>query len=119
QQIAWNEIGRQAIMADPHWNHGDWYDNLPPTDGLAVARMIGHITYLSEASLERKFSRRLQDKSSFSYHLDTEFAVESYLHYQGRKFVDRFDANSYLYITRAVDYFDLRKGFRSLQDAFA
>lgn len=118
QQIAWNEIGRQAIMADPDWNGGEWYDEMPPISGLSVARMIGHITYLSEPALEEKFARRLQDKTSFSYSFETEFEVESYLRYQGRKFVDRFDANSYLYITRALDYFDLSDGFGSLQAAF-
>ncbi len=118
QQIAWNEIGRRAIMADPDWNGGEWYDELPPAAGLSVARMIGHITYLSEEALETKFARRLQDKSSFSYNFETEFEIESYLRHQGRKFVERFDANSYLYITRALDYFDLSDGFDSLQAAF-
>ena len=118
QQIAWNEIGRRAIMADPDWNGGEWYDELPPAAGLSVARMIGHITYLSEESLESKFARRLQDKSSFSYNFETEFEIESYLRHQGSKFVERFDANSYLYITRALDYFDLSDGFNSLQAAF-
>lgn len=119
QQIAWNEVGRQAIMADPDWNGGEYYDELPPSAGLAVARMIGHITYLSEESLEEKFARRLQDKDNFSYHFEAEFQVESYLRHQGEKFVGRFDANSYLYITRALDYFDTAAGHETLEDAFA
>jgi homoserine O-acetyltransferase len=97
-------------MADPHWNRGDYYGGPRPELGLAVARMVGHVTYLSDEALRQKFGRRLQDREDFSYHLDTdlaEFQVESYLRYQGRKFVDRFDANSFLYITKASDYFDL------------
>jgi homoserine O-acetyltransferase len=105
--IAFNEVARQSIMADPHWNHGDYYDGPKPALGLAVARMIGHITYLSDESMRLKFGRRLQDKSDFSFNFDADFQVESYLRYQGRKFVDRFDANSFLYITKAADYFDL------------
>ena len=119
QQIAWNEVGRQAIMADPDWNGGEYYDEIPPSAGLAVARMIGHITYLSEESLEEKFARRLQDKDNFSYHFEAEFQIESYLRHQGEKFVGRFDANAYLYITRALDYFDVAAGYESLQEAFA
>lgn len=107
--IAFNEVARQSIMADPHWNHGDYYDGSKPALGLAVARMIGHITYLSDESMRLKFGRRLQDKSDFSFNFDADFQVESYLRYQGRKFVDRFDANSFLYITKAADYFDLGK----------
>ncbi len=118
QQIAFNEVGRQAIMADETWNNGRYYGGEAPAAGLAVARMVGHITYLSEESLHIKFARRLQDKDSFDFHLGTEFQVESYLHHQGDKFVDRFDANSYLYITRALDYFDLAAGHGSLQAAF-
>ncbi len=105
--IAFNEVARQAIMADPHWNHGDYYDGPKPATGLAVARMIGHITYLSDEAMRLKFGRRLQDKSDFSFNFDADFQVESYLRYQGRKFVDRFDANSFLYITKAADYYDL------------
>ncbi|MCU0559374.1 MAG: homoserine O-acetyltransferase [Desulfobacterales bacterium] len=105
--IAFNEVARQSIMADPHWNHGDYYGGPKPALGLAVARMIGHITYLSDESMRLKFGRRLQDKSDFSFNFDADFQVESYLRYQGRKFVDRFDANSFLYITKAADYFDL------------
>jgi len=115
------EAQRQAIMADPDWNNGDYYDREPPRKGLALARIIGHITYLSEASMQRKFGRRLQDNAAFKFDFTTDFQVESYLHHQGRKFVDRFDANSYLYITKAADYFDLgeQRGGGSLVRAFA
>ncbi len=115
------EAQRQAIMADPDWNGGDYYDREPPRKGLALARIIGHITYLSEASMQRKFGRRLQDNAAFKFDFSTDFQVESYLHHQGRKFVDRFDANSYLYITKAADYFDLgeQRGDGSLVRAFA
>jgi homoserine O-acetyltransferase/O-succinyltransferase len=99
QQIAFNEVGRQAIMADPDWNEGNYYEGRPPARGLSVARMIGHITYLSDESMRNKFGRRLRAPD--------QFEVESYLQYQGNKFVDRFDANSYIYITRALDSFDL------------
>ena len=105
--IAFNEVARQSIMADPHWNSGDYYGRQKPALGLAVARMIGHITYLSDESMRLKFGRRLQDRRDFSFNFDADFQVESYLRYQGRKFVDRFDANSFLYITKAADYFDL------------
>jgi homoserine O-acetyltransferase len=105
--IAFNEVARQAIMADPNWNNGDYYSGAKPSLGLAVARMIGHITYLSDESMRLKFGRRLQDKNDFSYNFDADFQVESYLRYQGTKFVERFDANSFLYITKAADYFDL------------
>ncbi len=118
QQIAWNEIGRQAIMADPDWNGGEYYDEIAPTSGLSVARMIGHITYLSESALETKFARRLQDKTAFSYSFEAEFQIESYLRHQGQKFVERFDANSYLYITRALDYYDFAARCGSLKEAF-
>ena len=106
--IAFNEVARQAIMADPNWNGGDYYEKAFPEMGLAVARMIGHITYLSDVSMRRKFGRRLQDKSDFSFNFDADFQVESYLRYQGSKFVRRFDANSVLFITKAADYFDLK-----------
>lgn len=119
QGIAFNEVGRQAIMADPNWAHGDYYDKQPPRAGLAIARMIGHITYLSEEQMRVKFGRRLQNRSTFGYDFDTEFQVESYLKYQGDSFVRRFDANSYLYITKAIDYFDLANGHRSLLEALA
>jgi homoserine O-acetyltransferase len=105
--IAFNEVARQAIMADPRWNSGDYYTTEPPDLGLAIARMIGHVTYLSDEAMRRKFGRRLQNKDDFSYGFDADFQVESYLHYQGSKFVKRFDANSLLYITKASDYYDL------------
>ncbi len=108
QNIAFHEVGRQAIMADPDWSHGNYLEeNRTPKRGLAVARMAAHITYLSEAALHRKFGRRLQDRETLTYGFDADFQVESYLRHQGYTFVDRFDANSYLYITRAMDYFDL------------
>ncbi len=108
QNIAFHEVGRQAIMADPDWCGGDYLNQgKRPTQGLAVARMAAHITYLSDQSLHRKFGRRLQDRDAISYGFDAEFQVESYLRHQGITFVDRFDANSYLYITRSMDYFDL------------
>ena len=109
--IAFNEVGRQAIMADPKWNGGNYYFGPKPDTGLAVARLIGHITYLSDESMRHKFGRRLQDKSDFSFNFDADFQVESYLRYQGQKFVERFDANSFLYITKAADYFDIRKKY--------
>ena len=108
QQIAFNEVGRQSIISDPFWNNGRYYDKeRKPRSGLAVARMIGHITYLSDESMYIKFGRELQDKDQLSYDFTLDFQVESYLHHQGETFVKRFDANSYLYITKAVDYFDL------------
>lgn len=107
--IAFNEVARQAIMADPNWRRGDYYDGPRPNLGLAVARMIGHITYLSDESMRHKFGRRLQGRSDFSFNFDADFQVESYLRYQGGKFVERFDANSFLYITKAGDYFDLAR----------
>ena len=105
QNIAFHEVGRQAIMADPQWRGGH-YDT-PPAAGLSVARMAAHITYLSEAGLTAKFGRRLQDRDALGFGFDADFQVESYLRHQGLSFVERFDANSYLYITRAMDYFDL------------
>ena len=105
--IAFNEIARQAIMTDPNWNGGDYYSGSRPETGLAVARMIGHVTYLSDQSMRLKFGRRLQNKNDFSFNFDPEFQVESYLRHQGRRFVERFDANAFLYITKAADYFDL------------
>jgi homoserine O-acetyltransferase len=119
QTMAWNAIGRRAIMSDPRWCNGDYYNGAVPSDGLTVARMIGHITYLSEASLEAKFGRRLQQGQEFQYTLDREFAIESYLDYQGTMFNNRFDANSYLYITKAMDYWDLPGQYGSLEAAFA
>lgn len=105
--IAFNEVARQAIMADPNWKKGAYYDAEPPDTGLAVARMVGHVTYLSDEAMRRKFGRRLQDNNDFSFDFGIDFEVESYLRYQGSKFVQRFDANSLLYITKASDYFDL------------
>jgi len=108
QNIAFHEVGRQAIMADPEWCGGDYLNQgKRPHRGLAVARMTAHVTYLSEAALQRKFGRRLQDRQHVTFGFDADFQVESYLRHQGSTFVDRFDANSYLYITRAMDYFDL------------
>ncbi len=107
QNIAFHEVGRQAIMADPMWLRGAYPADRPPAAGLAVARMAAHITYLSEAGLTEKFGRRLQDRAALGFGFDAEFQVESYLRHQGLAFVERFDANSYLYITRALDYFDL------------
>jgi len=119
--IAFNEVARQAIMADPNWNQGDYYSGQKPNLGLAVARMIGHVTYLSDEAMRSKFGRRLQDKNVFSFNFDVDFQVESYLRYQGKKFVERFDANSFLYITKAADYFDFEKnnGDRSAVKAFS
>ena len=108
QNIAFHEVGRQAIIADPDWCGGRYLSlDRNPSRGLAVARMAAHITYLSEAALHRKFGRNLQDRNAVTYGFDADFQVESYLRHQGSTFVDRFDANSYLYITRAMDYFDL------------
>ncbi|HNX82515.1 MAG TPA: homoserine O-acetyltransferase [Candidatus Omnitrophota bacterium] len=109
QQIAFDEVGRQAIMADPYWNNGDYYDKKHPEKGLAVARMIGHITYMSDVSMEEKFSRRLKG-DDYSFKFTADFEVEGYLRHRGDTFVKRFDANSYLYITKAMDYFDLSGG---------
>lgn len=107
QNIAFHEVGRQAIMADPNWCGGDYHNqNVKPERGLAVARMAAHITYLSDSALHRKFGRELQDRTAVTFGFDADFQVESYLRHQGSTFVDRFDANSYLYITRAMDYFD-------------
>jgi len=119
--IAFNEVARQSIMADPKWNNGNYYGGPKPATGLAVARMVGHVTYLSDEAMRKKFGRRLQDKNDFSFNFDADFQVESYLRYQGSKFVDRFDANSFLYITKAADYFDLKwqHGAGSAVQAFA
>ena len=106
QQIAFNEVGRRAIISDPNWKNGNYYYSEVPVDGLALARMIAHITYLSNESMYQKFGRRLQDKDDYGFDFETDFEVESYLHYQGNSFTKRFDANSYLYITKAIDYFD-------------
>jgi len=118
QQIAFNEVGRQAVMADLDWAEGNYYEGKPPARGLAVARMVGHITYMSDASMRQKFGRRLRDKDAFGFDFSADFEVESYLRYRGSQFVTRFDANSYLYITKAMDYFDLSAGHASLSAAF-
>ncbi len=116
--IAFSEVGRQAIYADPNWNGGDYYDGPRPNAGLAVARMVGHITYLSETSMHQKFGRRLQARERYGYDFSTDFAIEGYLRYKGNRFTERFDANSYLYVTKAMDYFDLSDGQGSLAAAF-
>ncbi|MFA5262514.1 MAG: homoserine O-acetyltransferase [Opitutaceae bacterium] len=134
QGIAFNEVGRQAIMQDPGWNDGDYAKGSGPRVGLAIARMMAHITYLSDTSMERKFGRKRKSSSpgahlaapeegsspaSSSYTFDLQFEVEGYLKYQGEAFINRFDANSYLYITRAIDHFDLPDAYGSLEQAFA
>ena len=112
QNIAFNELGRQAIAADHNWLDGKYTSkNTVPDKGLAVARMAAHITYLSKKGLQEKFGRKLQKRDNLKFGFDADFQIESYLRYQGSVFVDRFDANSYLYITRAMDYFDLVKQF--------
>ena len=127
QNIAFHELGRQAVMADPDWHHGRYFErSTHPHRGLAVARMAGHITYLSDAALHRKFGRRMQDRDLPTFSFDADFQVESYLRYQGSSFVERFDANSYLYLTRAMDYFDiaadhngvLAQAFRGIKTRF-
>lgn len=126
QGIAFNAVGRRAITTDPQFQNGDYYGEDPskygdvgPRVGLALARMVAHITYLSEASIERKFGRDLQNGEHLAYDLqsETEFKIESYLHYQGKRFIERFDANSYLYLTRAMDYFDLAQRYGSIREA--
>jgi len=118
--IAFSEVGRQAIYADPNWNNGNYYTaGKKPDAGLAVARMVGHITYLSEASMHQKFGRRLRQLERYGYEFETEFEIESYLKYNGNSFTRRFDANSYLYVTKAMDYFDLAQPTGSLAAAFA
>lgn len=119
QGIAFNAVGRNAILSDPNWNNGNYYEAERPEKGLSIARMVGHITYLCEEAMHNKFGRRLQDKDVPDFHFDVDFQVESYLAYQGQSFVDRFDANSYLYITKAVDYFDIAQKYGSLEIAFA
>ena len=118
--IALGEVGRQAIYADPNWQEGEYYGNgKKPDAGLALARMVGHITYLSEESMHQKFGRRLQAREQYGYEFQTEFAIESYLKYNGNNFTRRFDANSYLYVTKAMDYFDLSRPTGSFAAAFA
>ncbi len=119
QSIGFNAIGRNAIISDPNFNNGDYYAKALPEKGLAIARMLGHITYLSEEAMHNKFGREFKDEAGTpSFDFGVDFQVESYLDYQGRIFVDRFDANSYLYITKAVDYYDLGKKFGTLEQAF-
>jgi homoserine O-acetyltransferase len=117
QQIAFNEIARRAVMSDPNWQGGDYYEGERPRSGLALARMLGHVTYLSDRGMHRKFGRRLRT-DGLQYGFGREFEVESYLDHQGQAFVDRFDANSLLYLTRATDYFDLVPPGGTLRDAF-
>jgi homoserine O-acetyltransferase/O-succinyltransferase len=113
QNIALNELARQAIMADPVWDNGKYFlKDTQPKNGLAVARMVGHISYLSEQGMQEKFGRKLQEKADYEFSFNADFQVESYLRHQGNAFVERFDANSVLYITRAMDYFDLSKQFK-------
>lgn len=119
QAIAFNEVGRTAILGDPAFAGGDYYGSGQPDHGLAIARMIGHITYLSDTSMREKFGRRLRDREGHAFDFVTEFEVESYLAYQGRKFVERFDANTYLYMTKAMDYFDLSAGSADLASALS
>jgi homoserine O-acetyltransferase/O-succinyltransferase len=120
QNIAFHEVGRQAVVADPEWRGGDYIrEGTRPHKGLAVARMAAHVTYLSEAALSRKFGRSLQDREALGFGFDADFQIESYLRHQGMTFVDRFDANSYLYMTRAMDYFDVADDYGGrLADAF-
>ena len=113
QNIAFHEVGRQAIMNDSNWHKGDYQINdLVPERGLSVARMIAHITYLSDDAMHRKFGRKLQSRDIISFGFDADFQIESYLRYQGKSFVDRFDANSYLYLTRSMDYFDHSESYQ-------
>jgi homoserine O-acetyltransferase len=120
QGIGFNEVGRQAIMQDPEWHHGEYPKHEGPKVGLAIARMMAHITYVSDASMDRKFGRkRTHAADGAAYNFDVQFEVESYLRYQGESFINRFDANSYLYITRAIDHFDLAAAHGSLEKAFA
>ncbi len=119
QSIAFDAVSRNVILADSDFNGGNYSSSKTPDSGLSIARMIGHITYLSEEGMHKKFGRQLQNSDSYEYDINSEFAVESYLDYQGKKFVERFDANSYLYITRAMDYFDPAKDHGSLEKAFA
>lgn len=118
QSIGFNAVGRNAILSDPNFNNGNYYHSKKPERGLAIARMVGHITYLCEEAMHDKFARRFQDKDSPNFDFGIDFEVESYLEHQGQTFVDRFDANSYLYITKAVDYFDIARKYGSLEAAF-
>ncbi|MBU0469150.1 MAG: homoserine O-acetyltransferase [Candidatus Omnitrophica bacterium] len=118
QQIAFHEVARQAIKADPDWQNGDYYGKSIPARGLAVARMMGHITYMSDKSMQEKFGRRLQDKEKLGYDFSSDFEIENYLKHRGDSFVQRFDANSWLYLSKALDYFDLSEG-KKLSDVFS
>ncbi|WP_291493122.1 homoserine O-acetyltransferase [Desulfurella sp.] len=117
-QIAFNEVARQAVINDPNWNNGNYYSKCFPKYGLAVARMVGHITYLSKDSMEEKFGRNLVN-DDIEFNFTVNFQVESYLHCKGKQFTQRFDANSFLYLTKAIDYFDLQEGYPTLEDAFS
>ncbi|MHC4237053.1 MAG: homoserine O-acetyltransferase MetX [Planctomycetota bacterium] len=119
QSIAFDAVGRNAILADPNFDNGQYHDHELPTRGLAIARMIGHITYLSEESMRKKFGRQLREAGTYNYDFNSEFSVETYLDYQGQTFIERFDANCYLYISKAMDYFDLEQEYGTLRDAFA
>jgi homoserine O-acetyltransferase len=119
QSIAFDAVGRSAILSDAHFANGQYHNGAGPGQGLAIARMIGHITYLSEQGMRQKFGRELRNADEYRYDFDSEFAVETYLDHQGQSFVERFDANSYLYITKAADYFDLLRDYGSLEGAFA
>jgi homoserine O-acetyltransferase len=120
QGIAFDEVGRQAIYGDANWQKGEYtHTTRIPAEGLAVARMLAHITYLSEESMHEKFGRRLREKERYGYNFSTDFEVESYLRHQGESFIKRFDANTYLYITKAIDYFDLQRDYGSLENAFS
>jgi len=119
QAIAFNAVGRNAIMSDDRWNGGDYYDGELPARGLAIARMVGHITYLSDESMHAKFGRRLQRREQYGFDFSDQFQVESYLEYKGDTFVGRFDANSYIYLSKAIDYFDLGAQYGSLDAAMA
>lgn len=118
QSIAIHKVGLQAIMDDPNWNEGDYYGKEPPNKGLAIARMIGHITYLSDQWLWQKFGRRHTDPKTMKSSLDSKFEIESYLEHQGSKFVQRFDGNSYMYILRSIDLYDAAEGYKSLEESF-
>ncbi len=118
ENIAFHSVGRHSIKSDPDWNYGDYYAKQPPNSGLAIARMLAHITYLSSEILREKFDRKLQNKESYSFDFNIDFQIESYLQHQGLSFVRRFDANSYLYITQAMDYFDMTNGDGKLTPVF-
>ena len=119
QNIAFNAVGRHAIVSDPGWKNGCYYGDQGPVEGLAIARMIGHITYLSDSSMDSKFGRKLKSADRFTFDFSTEFMVESYLKHQGYSFTERFDANSYIYITKAMDYYDIDGQYGSLNRAFS